>query len=413
MVDIKENNISNYRVSIAVYGVMLLTIVYIGRIQELLPGFNNLSIGKVVFVLSILLLIVSPRNRLNSLSGIIQIKYIVGIFICAVISIPLSYWPGGSLDFLAQVHIKTLIFFFLIITVVKNISEIHKVVWAITCSVFALSLTVLISGGEGRLSASSSYDPNDLAFVLVTFMPIVYYFMKHKSGVPKLVLQTTLVIMLIAMLATESRGGIIGLVAISAIIFKKQGKNFKQAIFPLIVIVVIVITFASGRFWERMSTMLNPEEDYNISAGGGRMEIWKSGLKMMIRRPVTGVGINAFEIAEGESHLDVETGNSGKWSSPHNSFIQIGAELGLIGLFFFIKLLSSSIKAIRECRANKLLGSSSQWLLDGTEVAFYGYIVTGFFLSQAYGSVLYLLIALAVLAQKLGKQTSSDIVMQQ
>ena len=86
MVEFKENNYTDYRTSIAVYGLMLLIVIYIGRIQELIPGLNNFSIGKIVFVLSILLVIVSPRDRNNSLSGIIQIKYIVGIFICAVLS---------------------------------------------------------------------------------------------------------------------------------------------------------------------------------------------------------------------------------------------------------------------------------------------------------------------------------------
>ncbi|HCB30644.1 MAG TPA: hypothetical protein DEP50_07965 [Acinetobacter lwoffii] len=406
MVEFKENNFADYRTSIAVYGLMLLIVIYIGRIQELIPGLNNFSIGKIVFVLSILLVIVSPRDRNNSLSGIIQIKYIVGIFICSVLSIPFSYWPGGSLNFVTQTFFKTLIFFFLIATVVKNITEVHKVVWAITCSVFALSLTVLISGGDGRLSASSTYDPNDLAFVLVTFMPIIYYFMKQKFGIEKIVLVTVLIMMLIATLATESRGGITGLVVISAIIFKKQGNYLKQSILPLIVIIVVVNLYASNTFWDRMSTMLNPKEDYNMSAGGGRVEIWKSGLKMMIRRPLNGVGINAFEFAEGATHTDLTTGISGKWNAAHNSFIQIGAELGLIGLFLFIKLLSSSIIAIRDCRANPG-GGMQLWLLDGIEVAIYGYITTGFFLSQAYSSIFYMLIALAVIIQKLEKQAIS------
>jgi len=408
MVESKEHTIADYRVSTAIYGLMLLIMVYIGRIQELIPGLSKLSVGKVVFALSILLFIVSPRDRRKSVTGNIQIKYIIGIFICSIISVPFSYWVGGSLNFILQDAVKTLIFFFLIISAVNNFSEIDKIVWAIAFSVFALSLTVIISGGEGRLSASSTYDPNDLAFVLVTFMPIIYFFMKQKSGALKILLLVTLVMMLVATLATESRGGVVGLIVISIVILKKQGKNLKQIIPLLVVMAIIINMFASTSFWDRMSTMLNPKSDYNMTAGGGRIEIWKSGLKMMIRRPLTGVGINAFEVAEGSTHVDLATGFSGKWNSPHNSFVQIGAELGLIALFLFIKLLYSSIKAIRECRVLNRLGPTSRWFLDGTEVAFYGFIVTGFFLSQAYGSVLYILVALAVLAQKLSKQQLSD-----
>lgn len=75
--------------------------------------------------------------------------------------------------------------------------------------------------------------------------------------------------------------------------------------------------------------------------------------------------------------------------------------LFLVGLFLFVKLLISSIKAIRECRLHKRLGPESLWLLDGIEVAFYGFITTAFFLSQAYSAVFYLLIAFAVIILKL------------
>lgn len=404
MVEIKDYNIADYRVSVAVYGLMLLIIVYIGRIQELVPNLNNLSVGKITFVMSVFLFIVSPRDRENSLTGSVQIKYVVGICILVVLSIPFSYWPGGSLNYATQVYVKTVIFFLLIITAVSKLSEINKIVWAVTCSVFFLSITALFSGQEGRLSASSTYDPNDLAFVMVTFMPVVYYFMKQKTGFAKIFLLTVIVMMLIAMLATASRGGVVGLIVIAAVIFKKQGKSLKQAIFPLIVIIIVVKLFASTIFWERMSTMSDLNEDYNVTAGGGRMEIWKNGLKMMARRPLTGVGANAFEVAEGEFH-----GGMGKWNAPHNSFVQIGAELGVIGLILFVKLLTSSIKSIRECRENNADGKVPNWLLDGTEVAFYGYMTTGFFLSQAYSSVLYLLVALAILAQKLHRQPSSGV----
>jgi O-antigen ligase len=403
MLTSQSETIADSRESIAVYGLMLLITVYIGRIQELIPGLANIGVGKMVFILSVLLIIVSPRDPRNSLSGVIQIKYILGILICAGISVPFSYWPGGSMNFIIDGLGKTLIFFFLMVTVVKKISEISKIVWAVVISVFALSLTVLLSSGEGRLSASSTYDPNDLAFVLVTLMPINYYFMKQKSGLAKLALQLTLVMTLLATLATESRGGIVGLIVIFLVVSLKLGKNIKQLALPLIVVGVIVAVSASSSFWERMSTMIHPKEDYNLTEGGGRVQIWKTGLNMMFTHPLNGVGIAAFEGAEGASHTDVN-GNSGKWSSPHNSFVQIGAELGFVGLFFFIKLLKSSITSLKFCRSRIPRNGMPPWLLDSVEVAIYGYISTGVFLSQAYSPVLYFLIALVVIIQKLDRR---------
>jgi O-antigen ligase len=403
------SNDEETHVSAATYGVMLLVFVTVGRIQELVPYLEKFHLGKIVFALCLVLAITGPRNKLNSLTGIVQIKYIAGIFICALISIPFSYWPGGSFSFITTDYLKTLLAFFLIIIIVRNIQEIHKIIWALAGSLFALSFTVLISGGTGRLSASSTYDPNDLAFVLVTFMPMIYYFMKGKVGFSKIVLQATLIAMLLALMATASRGGVVGLIIIVVVILLKHGEKIFHALFPLTILLVLMSLFAPATFWDRMSTMLHPQEDYNVSAGGGRVDIWIEGIKMMIRHPLTGVGINCFEVAEGSFHTDAITGNSGKWSSPHNSFIQVGAELGFIGLILFLKLLTSSIKSLRTWRKNNELGNVPNWLLDSTEVAFYGYITTGFFLSQAYSVVFYFLIALVVIIQRIDIQLKSKL----
>jgi len=403
-----EKNNDKTQVSTATYGIMLLVFVSIGRVQELVPYLDKFHIGKIVFGLCIILAITGSHIRLNFLSEFVQIKYVVGIFICIIISIPFGYWPGGSLEFITEIYIKTLIFFFLFISIVNNIAEIHKVIWAVIGSVFILSFTVLITGSSGRLSASSTYDPNDLAFVLVTFMPIVYYFMKEKTGVLKILLQGILVMMLIAFLSTVSRGGFVGLIVIIGFILVKERKHLAKVLFTLIVLSAIVGFFAPKTFWERMSTLTNLKEDYNMMAGGGRVEVWKRGLMMMVKRPLTGVGIHCFEMAEGATHTDPYTGISGKWHSAHNSFVQIGAELGVIALVLFVKLLTSSIKGIRACRNNVTNEVIPHWLLNGTEVAFYGYISTGFFLTKAHSSVLYLLIAIVVVIKGLEIQALKE-----
>jgi hypothetical protein len=100
-----------------------------------------------------------------------------------------------------------------------------------------------------------------------------------------------------------------------------------------------------------MSTLLTYDQDYNVTAHSGRIEIGKRGLKIMAENPIFVVGINGFTIAEGLSHKDV----GGKWSTAHNSFIQIGAELGVMGLFLFCYIIWTSLKGIK-----KVLKSVSQ-----------------------------------------------------
>ena len=124
----------------------------------------------------------------------------------------------------------------------------------------------------------------------------------------------------------------------------------------------------------------------------------------MLKHPVLGVGVGGFEIAEGLSR-----GGQGKWSSAHNSFVQIGTELGIVGLVIFVRLVASSIVGMKNLRFSDEADVLPPWMLKGVEISLYGYIAAGFFLSQAYSPVLYLLVGMVIIAGKLvASQRSSS-----
>ena len=88
-----------------------------------------------------------------------------------------------------------------------------------------------------------------------------------------------------------------------------------------------------------------------------------------------------------------------KWSQAHNSFVQIAAELGIPGLVAFLMLLwnwydqSRRIARSRQTVAGWCGEYSLAQALIGSIV---GYMIAGFFLSQAYAAFLYSLIGIQV-----------------
>lgn len=382
------------RNGIAVYCLMLLIMVYVGRVHELIPGLGRVDVAKFAIALTLLFYFATPKKGGASIFASIQAKYILGILLMVILSIPFSVYISGSIEFLTKSFIKNVFFFFLIIAIVDTADDLDKVALAVVASVLSLSIAVLLVHHEARAHASNTYDPNDTAFVLVTFLPIVYYRMKGTAGAAKLALAGVIIVMVLACIRTVSRGGLLGLCVVGAAIYLKQGKSLRGAVLPLLMLVIVFLSFAPESYWHRMSTMMNPDADYNVTESTGRIDIWKRGLRMIATRPL-GVGANDFAIAEGRMHE-----GKGKWSAPHNSFIQIGGELGVIGLYLFVKLLFSSIKSMRECKELDKKETVPRYLLDGIEVSFYGYMATGFFLTQAYSAVLYLLVAMAICARK-------------
>jgi len=168
----------------------------------------------------------------------------------------------------------------------------------------------------------------------------------------------------------------------------------------VIAIVACVMVVGSGEFWGRMQTMLHPSQDYNWvgASRAGRAEVWRRGIGYMVSHPVFGTGLNTFWVAEGtlsDAPSLLEQGIGSKWSTAHNSFVLIGAELGVPGLLTFLLLLGYMMR--RMWRLSKpsrgppvidgtLLGGDIAEALVGSLCA---YCVGGFFLSQAYSKVLY------------------------
>jgi O-antigen ligase len=155
---------------------------------------------------------------------------------------------------------------------------------------------------------------------------------------------------------------------------------------------------APQSYWDRITTTWSSEGVTDGYLKGGletaRWELWKTGMGIMMRNPILGVGAGNFAVAEGETHAH------GKWTAPHNSYIQIGAELGLGGLALFMFLLYRTVRnyrdVVRLTRRDRRLQYYYR-LASGLEVSTYAYIIGALPLSQAYSEIFYFLVATSVL----------------
>lgn len=382
-----------HRINIAIYGVIFIILVTVGRVQEIIPGLMALKLGKVSFVLALVLYFISPTRGEISLFSTPQMKYFSALLLLGFVSIPFSLWPVMSFNFMVYSFATTYLLVFLVIKVVTTYADLKKIAWTVVISIILLSLIALLEGGK-RISSSSTYDPNDMALVILLFTPLIYFMMKNAQTISKLLLSLILIISLTSIVMTQSRGGFLGLIVIIFGILIKEHFNLKKLLFVATALFVAFFYFAPEGYSDRLSSIFIAEKDYNRTAQGGRIEIWKRGLAIMIENPLLGVGPASFVIAEGAKHE--EHGLTGRWMTAHNSFVQIGAELGIAGLVFFVMILYTSISSLR--RALRKLPADSElcWLINSLELGFYGYITASFFLSQAYITAFFLLVGLTI-----------------
>ena len=384
------------RTNTALYGLIFVIMVSVGRIQEVIPGLQALKLGKVAFGLLFILYFVSPKRNDIQVFSSSQMKYVLALFLLGLVSTLFSVWPGESMHFMLFNFLYSVVLIFMLIKIATTLADMKKIVWGIVISLVVLGVIALLSRSERVSSGGGSYDANDLAFVMVLFLPLFYFSMKNELGVRRLFLAFALIISLATITATQSRGGFLGLLTVFFAISLLERVNLGKMIAGGFIILLLIMVIAPAGFGERMSSILKPNEDYNMSEEGGRITIWRRGIQLMMANPLLGVGPSVYAVAEGALHTDISTGLSGKWSAAHNSFIQVGAEFGIPGLVLFIMILVKSIRSLRKLRRELPEDAEMRWLVNALEVGFYGYIVSGFFLSQAYSAAFFLLVGLTV-----------------
>lgn len=381
------------------------TTFYIGRVHELFVFLVPLRIVLLLGVASVVLALIAPEPERNRLFAQREVRVVAALAGLGIVLMPLGVWPGASWTFLVDSYSRVLVFFALIVAMAASASAILNLVRALIVGagllgVFTLkgaSLNIAYGAGAERAYASSTYDPNDVALIMVCTLPLAAFGAFALQGAWRLILAGTAAVCVIATILTVSRGGFIGLLLVAVMLMFRLGTAAVSRRVVILAVVGLLLTFAApARYWDVMSTIWSPKESASYVESGvfSRIEVWRQGLTLFLDNPVTGVGIGLYEIAEGLSH-----GGRGLWKAAHNSFIQLATELGIFGFVLFVTLLALSVRnarrTLRATRGGDPELHRVEWVAAAVEISLYAYVVVGFALSQAYSPLLYFLVGIA------------------
>jgi len=386
----------------------VVLLAYVWRVQDLFPIVATLKVPVLASLAAIGLFLAdaaamraSPRFRHP------VVKLAAAILVLMILSVPTSLYQGLSFRFVFDDHIKTFLMMMLLAASVRALVDVRRYVLVTVLGAGLYSWFVLTRfeiGMGGRLGSLLYYDANDLGLLLVCTLPLALYLLR---GSPSLAVRglsaAAALAFLITIVRTGSRGAFLGLLAVVLyLLLTLKAVPALARVAWLTGLAVFFMMAASESYWTSMRTLLTPSADYNWSgqSDGGRIEVWKRGIRYMLRRPLTGVGVAAFPVAEGTiSPLAPrqEYGIGLKWSAAHNSFVQIGAELGVGGLICFVGLLAAAWRALRRVERGAGSGASREAALaQAFRTSLVGYVVAGFFLSQAYAAYLYTMLGIIV-----------------
>jgi putative inorganic carbon (HCO3(-)) transporter len=408
-------------------GLLIFSILLFFRPQDQIAALGALHISDaaaVIGLVAMVMLNVSRGKAIIRLTPELAGVLALGAFI--LIGVPFSFWAGGSLQVFTSYYVQVALIFLLMVNTVTSPRRVERICWVIVLAFgYVAARTIfdymrginLVEGHRASGPVGGFFaNPNDLALNLVAFLPLAMMYVQRPGPVVKRIVSLGItLLMLTAIVLTKSRSGQLGAAAmlLTYLIFTRSLRP--GTLIGLVLAGLIVVPSLPASYWERMSSIVNEEQDATKSSQERRM-LMEQAWQIFLDNPIFGIGAGQFQ-----NYTD--PGRAAKWRVTHNALLQVAAELGVFALITFSFLIVRAFGAAWWTRKTlswiylrgRLKGAAAdEDGLDADErrflqttgaaliAALAGWFVCAMFASVAFNWTFYYLLGLAV--------TSRDIV---
>jgi putative inorganic carbon (HCO3(-)) transporter len=253
-------------------------------------------------------------------------------------------------------------------------------------------------------------NPNDLALNMVAVIPLAASLsMRAVTLFGRASAALGALLMVGAIIASQSRSGTIGLAVIVAIMGLYLVRRKPAVACAGVLALVLALPLLPASYWHRLSSITDETQD-DTGSREARRTLLRESFVAFLQHPITGVGAGQFK------NYDPE-GREQPWRESHNVVLQVAAELGVVGLFLLLFLIARAGMAGKQTqrllrRASGLPGRGSRGRIGASLVtpdeagwfqghsaamiaALAGWFFCALFASVAYNWTFYYLLALA------------------
>lgn len=335
----------------------------------------------------------------------------------SVVTLPLVEWPGSVLRTGLETFLKAACFYFFVVGTIRTESRLKTFLWIfVACQVFRALEPLYLHLTQGywgsithmgnwefldRLSGAphDTINPNGLAFVVVTALPILHFLVPPNTFVRKIVWLFLIGAMLYVLVLTSSRTGFVVVIFLAGLLIYRS-KRRALLITSMAVIALTGFALMDDLQRQRYFSLVSSDAK-GAETSQGRVDGVLSDFKVALRRPLFGHGLG--------TSYEANANFRGNAQPSHNLYTEVAQELGFIGLIFFVvflrRVISNCIRAQQSTpdRASpggknilREVGTSLQLLL----LVYLVFSLASYGLSEPY---LYLLGGLSVVVARLSK----------
>lgn len=205
-------------------------------------------------------------------------------------------------------------------------------------------LIFLISGGAYRFEGpvgTSIGDNNHLAAAFLLAIPLINYLRLHAANpLVRKGLASLLVLTVLAVLCTQSRGGFIGLIVLGGAFWWMSGRRISHIV-AAVAIMALAAGLASEQLVSRLQTIETAHQQDNSFLG--RVVSWQMHFEAAVDRPLRGVGPYALQTwpvfgtyRPSNPIVDIRLERP---VAAHSIYFQVLGDHGFVALGLYIALL--------------------------------------------------------------------------
>ncbi len=330
-------------------GLFIFTLLLFVRPNDLLPGvFGAFPFAKIVALFSISIYVFTRLARAQTISILPKELQMIGLMIfLALLLMPIALEPRRTLNILTDTFLKIVIVFMLMINLINTRERLRAFLKLLVFCGAAISLLGIKAYFSGALRADEGGDiragaeggifanPNELAMAVLMLLPLTLVLALNCRGKARLGYFALLLIQAFASIITFSRGGFLALVVMAAFLLLKfgRGKRLAAGLVAVLAAGIMLVAMPSG-YSDRLLTIIHIEKDETGSAQE-RKALLERAVSLAVRNPIIGLGMDNYRLYSIRNRLS------------HNSFLEISAELGVIGLIAYLVIIFNPFFAMR------------------------------------------------------------------
>ncbi len=331
-----------------------------GRVAALLcaAGFAAVCLGMVTtfLALSVAFLVISVLVQVRRGAALVlPARSFTALAAWSLVGALLSRWPRNALSWWVMGLIACVTVWQLATFPWTEVQHrlLAAAVLAGGAGAAAGALVQFVATGSEAPSGLSH--PNRLAAFVLFVWPVGYAWGRgYNTRLARIGARAAGCVMLAGLVVTFSRGGWLGVLAQGIWLFRRRRLRFAVAVLLVLVTITLLLPWEMGG----IARTFLPDYRTNLS----RLTEWIAALRLVGNNPVWGVGVGNYRRAAAGTSL-----------VPHNLFLHIAAQSGLVGLVLSVSLLSAIWRWL--VKRSRTFGAHP-WAL-AAQTAFVGLLVHG------------------------------------